>query len=147
MFLDALNDVPDIVMEFLEYHSTVRGHSDKTVFAYYTDLKILFRFLKKRRHLVPNDVPFNEIDILDIDIDFIKSIKIEELYRYQSFSPELSNSNASLSAASRCRRTSTVKSFFNLFIVALKIFELIFVLIAKMGRIKPIFVCFHISHR
>ena len=48
MFLDALNDVPDIVMEFLEYHSTVRGHSDKTVFAYYTDLKILFRFLKKR---------------------------------------------------------------------------------------------------
>jgi len=113
MYLDQLNDVPDIVMEFLEYHSTVRGHSDKTVFAYYTDLKILFRFLKKRRHLVPADVPFNEIDIIDIDIDFIKSIKIEELYRYQSFSPEMTNSRASLSAASRCRRTSTVKSFFN----------------------------------
>ena len=113
MYLDQLNDVPDIVMEFLEYHSTVRGHSDKTVFAYYTDLKILFRFLKKRRHLVANDIPFNEIDIIDIDIDFIKSIKIEELYRYQSFSPEMTGSSASLSAASRCRRTSTVKSFFN----------------------------------
>lgn len=113
MYLDQLNDVPDIVMEFLEYHSTVRGHSDKTVFAYYTDLKILFRYLKKRRRLVSPDTPFNEIDIIDIDIDFIKSIKIEELYRYQSFSPEMSNSSSSLSAASRCRRTSTVKSFFN----------------------------------
>lgn len=113
MYLDQLNDVPDIVMEFLEYHSTVRGHSDKTVFAYYTDLKILFRYLKKRRHLVPSDTPFNEIDIIDVDIDFIKSIKIEELYRYQSFSPEIANSASSLSAASRCRRTSTVKSFFN----------------------------------
>ena len=110
MKLDAINDVPDIVMEFLEYHSTVRGHSDRTVTGYYHDLKILFRFLKLRRHIVPSDTPFQEIDITDVDLDFIKAIKIEELYRYQSFSPVSSHS---LSAASRCRRTSTVKSFFN----------------------------------
>lgn len=110
MNLDAINDVPDIVMEFLEYHSTVRGHSDLTVNGYYHDLKILFRYLKRRRHCVPNDIPFNEIDITDVGLDFIKQIKIEELYRYQSFSP---GGSASLSAASRCRRTSTVKSFFN----------------------------------
>ena len=48
MTLDQITDAPDILMEFLEYHSTVRGHSDKTVIAYYTDLKILFRFLKQR---------------------------------------------------------------------------------------------------
>lgn len=113
MNLDQINDVPDLVMEFLEYHSTVRGHSDKTVFAYYTDLKILFRYLKRRRRLVPYDTPFSEIDIIDVDIDFIKSIKIEELYRYQSFSPEMTDSSVSLSAASRCRRTSSVKSFYN----------------------------------
>lgn len=113
MNLDSINDVPDIVMEFLEYHSTVRGHSDKTVSSYYLDLKILFRFLKRRRHLVPSDMPFNEIDITDIDLDFIKSIRIEELYRYQSFSPEMMDTNRSLSAASRCRRTSSIKSFFN----------------------------------
>ena len=110
MNLDQINDVPDIVMEFLEYHSTVRGHSDLTVKSYYHDLKILFRFLKRRRHLVPIDTPFSEIDITDVNLDFIKDIRIEELYRYQSFSPEGLHS---LSAASRCRRTSTVKSFFN----------------------------------
>ena len=110
MRLDQINDVPDIVMEFLEYHSTVRGHSDRTVLAYYLDLKILLRFLKKRRRLVDPQTPFDEIDITDVDLDFIQAIKIEELYRYQSFSPE---SGQALSAASRCRRTSTVKSFFH----------------------------------
>ena len=104
-----INDAPDILMDFLEYHSTVRGHSDKTVLSYYTDLKILFRFLKIRRHLVEPGTPFNEIDISDVDIDFIEKTRIEELYRYQSFSPE---SKQALSAASRCRRTSSVKSFF-----------------------------------
>lgn len=113
MNIDEIRDAPDILMEFLEYHSTIRGHSDKTVAGYYLDLKILFRYLKRRRHLVPLDTPFNEIDISDIDIEFIKSIKIEELYRYQSFSPEMQGSNHALSAASRCRRTSSVKSFFN----------------------------------
>lgn len=113
MNLDQIHDAPDILMEFLEYHSTVRGHSDKTIMGYYLDLKILFRFLKRRRHLVDLQTPFNEIDITDIDIDFIKTIRIEELYRYQSFSPEMINSTNALSAASRCRRTSSVKSFFN----------------------------------
>lgn len=113
MNLDLIDDIPDIVREFLEYHSTVRGHSDKTVIAYYTDLKILFKYLKQRRRLVPRDVKFEDIDIIDVDLDFIKAIKLEELYRYQSFSPEYIDSDHMLSAASRCRRTSTVKSFFN----------------------------------
>ena len=89
MNLDQINDIPDILMEFLEYHSTVRGHSDRTVAAYYLDLKILFRYLKRRRHLVDPKTPFHEIDITDVDLDFIKAIRIEELYRYQSFSPEM----------------------------------------------------------
>ena len=110
MNLDQITDAPEILMDFLEYHSTVRGHSDKTIAGYYLDLKILFRYLKRRRKLVDADTPFNEIDISDIDLDFIKSIRIEELYRYQSFSPETTQA---LSASSRCRRTSSVKSFFN----------------------------------
>ena len=110
MNLDQINDIPNILMEFLEYHSTVRGHSDRTVAAYYMDLKILFRYLKRKRRLVSRDTPFQEIDITDVDLDFIQDTRIEELYGYQSFSPE---SGQALSAASRCRRTSSVKSFFN----------------------------------
>lgn len=112
MNVDSITDAPNILIEFLDYHSTVRGHSDKTVSAYYHDLKIFFRFLKRRRNAIPCDIPFDEIDITDIDIEFIKNTKIEELYRYQSFSPEFQGKNKSLAASSRCRRTSSVKSFF-----------------------------------
>ena len=112
MNLNEMNDIPELLVDFLEYHSTVRGHSDKTVLGYYTDLKILLRYLKIKRRLVDKNVPFNEIDITDVDVDFIKKTRIEELYGYQSFSPEFMNNNNSLSAASRCRRTSSCKSFF-----------------------------------
>ena len=123
MNLDTINDAPDILMEFLDYHSTVKGHSDKTINGYYLDLKILFRFIKFKRHLVDITKPFNEIDISDVDIEFIKSIKIEELYRYQSFSPQMLNSSNALSAASRCRRTSTVKSFYKYLTVKRRLLE------------------------
>ena len=113
MNINQIQDAPELLMDFLEYHSTVRGHSDKTVTGYYLDLKILFRYLKLRRHLIPADLPFQEIDISDVDLEFIKSIRIEELYRYQSFSPEMLDTPNALSAASRCRRTSSVKSFFH----------------------------------
>ena len=112
MNIYELDDIPEILRDFLEYHSTVKGHSDKTVVAYYTDLKILLRYLKRRRRLVSADVPFNEIDITDVDIDFLKQTRLEELYSYQSFSPEYIDTRNALSAASRCRRTSSVKSFF-----------------------------------
>lgn len=123
MNIDQISDIPDILREFLEYHSTVRGHSDRTVIAYYMDLKILLRYLKRRRHLVDPKTPFDEIDITDVDLDFIKATRIEELYRYQSFSPEMENSTTSLSAASRCRRTSSVKSFFKYLTVKRHFFE------------------------
>ena len=113
MNIYELDDIPEILRDFLEYHSTVKGHSDKTVVAYYTDLKILLRYLKRRRRLVSADVPFNEIDITDVDIDFLKQTRLEELYSYQSFSPEYIDTRNALSAASRCRRTSSVKSFFS----------------------------------
>ena len=71
MNLNQITDAPDILMEFLDYHSTVRGHSDRTVIAYYTDLKILFRYLKLRRHLIPRSVPFHEIDITETSNNII----------------------------------------------------------------------------
>ncbi len=123
MNLDMISDAPDILMEFLEYHSTVKGHSDKTITGYYLDLKILFRFIKRKRHLVSIETPFNEINISDIDLEFIKSIKIEELYRYQSFSPQNLNSINALSAASRCRRTSSVKSFYKYLTIKRRLIE------------------------
>ena len=85
MNLDQITDAPDILMEYLEYHSSVRGHSDLTVSGYYHDLKILFRFLKLRRHLVPKNTSFNEIDITDVDIDFINILNKDEVLSWNVY--------------------------------------------------------------
>ena len=67
MNLDQINDVPDIVMEFLEYHSTVRGHSDRTVAGYYLAEVILFSNWKTP--LV--SVPFNAAQGIGSAVVFI----------------------------------------------------------------------------
>ena len=33
MNIYELDDIPELLRDFLEYHSTVKGHSDKTVVA------------------------------------------------------------------------------------------------------------------
>lgn len=106
--LDYRIDAPDILCDFLSYHETVRGHSKKTVDEYYLDLRTMFRYLKRRKGLVADDVPFDEIPIRDIDLDFITKITLNDIYDYLTF---LSRERG-LNAASRARKVSTIRSFF-----------------------------------
>ncbi len=106
--LDYRIDAPDILCDFLSYHETVRGHSEKTVDEYYLDLRTMFRYLKLRKGLVADDMPFDEIPIRDIDMDFIAKITLNDIYDYLSF---LSRERM-LNAASRARKVSTIRSFF-----------------------------------
>lgn len=72
------------------------------------DLRSRFRYLKLRKGLVPDDVPFDEISIRDIDIQFITDITLNDIYDYLTF---LSRERG-LNAASRARKVSTIRSFF-----------------------------------
>lgn len=106
--LDYRIDAPDILCDFLSYHETVRGHSEKTVDEYYLDLRTMFRYLKLRKGLVPDDTPFDDIPIRDIDLSFINKITLSDIYDFLSY---LSRERM-LNAASRARKVSTVRSFF-----------------------------------
>ena len=106
--LDYRIDAPDILCDFLSYHETVRGHSAKTVDEYYLDLRTMFRYLKLRKGMVADDMPFDEIPIRDIKMDFIEKITLNDIYDYLSF---LSRERG-LNAASRARKVSTIRSFF-----------------------------------
>jgi hypothetical protein len=55
----------------------MKGRSDNTIDEYRNDLIMFFRFIKKTRSH-ENEV----LDINDIDIDFIKSISIHEMYYF-----------------------------------------------------------------
>lgn len=100
------SDAPPIVSQFLSYHETIRGHSKKTADEYFYDLRLFFRFLKLHRRLA--DGEFDEIAIDDVDIGFVKSINLQDVYAFMSF---LSRERG-LQQAARARKVATIRSFF-----------------------------------
>ena len=66
--INALTDCPEILKRFLVYLQTIKGKSPKTVYEYFLDIRMFFRFIKRNRGLVSTDVPFDEINISDVDI-------------------------------------------------------------------------------
>ena len=116
---DYRTQSPRILLDFLVYHETIRGHSKNTVNEYFLDLRNFFRFLKVSRNLVPRDTELDEIDIMDVDIPFVQKVTLIEVYEYLAFlsRDRVRNKNAEdvqygLSATSRARKISSIRSFF-----------------------------------
>lgn len=118
--IDYRTEAPQILLDFLSYHETVKGHSRLTVDEYFLDLRNFFRYLKQIRDPALADVPMDEISILDVDLDLISSVTLTDIYGYLTYlsrdriqhqnSP---NSNYGLNAASRARKVATLRSFYN----------------------------------
>ena len=83
--MDYRTEAPEIIKSFLIYHETIKGHSSKTVEEYYLDLRTFFRYMKIVRGLVSRDTELEDIDIHDIDLDFVKSITVSDAYEYLAF--------------------------------------------------------------
>ena len=75
-------DAPRVLRDFLTYISTIRGKSAKTAHEYYLDLRLFFRVLKHNKGAVDKNLPLDEIDISDIDLDFIRDITLSDTYDY-----------------------------------------------------------------
>ena len=114
------NNCFEYLKKYLDYMWVVKGKSENTINEYYTDLRTLFRFLKVRKNLVDKDIEFDKIMIDDIDLDFIKSISLEDLYEFMGFA---SNSRKN-STTTRARKTSSIKNFFNYLDVKIHVLEI-----------------------
>lgn len=117
--MDYRTDSPTILRNFLVYHHTIQGHSKKTVDEYFLDLRNFFRYIKLEKQGFPTDTPLDTIDIMDVDLDFVKTIQLTDVYSYMSYlSNERTtqrndpNSTKGLSSASRARKIATIRSFF-----------------------------------
>ncbi len=100
--------LPELVRSFVNYQLTVKNKSQLTVLEYASDLRTFFRFLKQQRSAEVRSVPFNEIDISDINEDFIKTIKIGDIYSFLAFC----QMNLANSPKTRARKVSSVRMFF-----------------------------------
>lgn len=100
---------PEIISEYLRYLSVVKGKSENTINEYYLDLRTFFRYLKKHRGIVPDDVPFDEITISDVTLDLVKSVTLDDAYKFMYFiQTERGNS-----PTTRSRKVSSLSSYFN----------------------------------
>lgn len=108
MSIPDLSAMPPILSEFIGYILTIRGKSEKTATEYYLDLRTFFRFLKQKRGLVPSSVPFEDISIEDVDLEFVKSIKLTDAYEFLTYcSAQRGNQ-----AASRARKCCAIRNYF-----------------------------------
>lgn len=120
MSLDYRSQSPQILLDFLAYHETIKAHSQRTVDEYFLDLRNFFRYLKQVRNPALQNVPLDEISIMDVDLTLVRSITLTDIYGYMSYlsrdriiHQNSENSNKGISAASRARKLATIRSFFN----------------------------------
>jgi len=104
-----MDTAPIIIRDFLNYILTIKGKSENTVQEYFYDLRLFFRFMKQYKNLIDDSIDFDDIDISDINIEFIESITLSDLYEFMSFlSRERDNKSSS-----RARKVASIKSFYN----------------------------------
>jgi integrase/recombinase XerD len=112
-------EMPDILKDYLNYLFTIKGKSKNTILVYFYDLRIFFKFIKKHYKLINDNVEFDDIDILDIDVEIIKRITLSDLYSYISY---VSTKRDNMPQA-RARKVASLKSFFKYLVNKSKILE------------------------
>lgn len=123
-------DCPQILREFLIYHENIKGQSQLTISEYYLDLRMFLRFIKLMRNDMPITTRLDDIDIKDIDIKFIQEIDTSDIFDFLSYlandrtaNPDSAAPEYGISASSRARKLSAVKSFYKYLTVRTKQLE------------------------
>ena len=125
--MQKYSDCPNILRDFLTYHETIKGQSQKTISEYYLDLRMFLRFLKQMRHDMPVHTPLEDIPINDVDLAFLGSVTTSEVFDFLSYlasdrplNPDSPAPDYGVSASTRARKLSAIKSFYKYLTVRTK---------------------------
>lgn len=116
--MSSYNDCPEFLRSFLNYHSTVKGHSRLTTDEYYLDLRTFLRFLMQHKGYVPKEQDFDDIDIRGADLELIKDVTLLDVYDFLDFlstvrkAPNLRDQRRGMAASSRARKVTAIRSFY-----------------------------------
>ena len=104
---------PEVLKEFIFYSETIKGLAARSVRGNYIDLQLFFKFIiQKRNNSIDNDT-INEVDISNIDIDFISKITQSDILEFLYFLKSARKNEKS----SRARKLSSIKSFFKYYTI------------------------------
>lgn len=101
--------LPQLVQDYLTYVEAIKGHSSLSVLEYASDLRTYFRFMVKHKGLFPADIPDNELDLTVVDINFIKTITLNDTYTFLIYCKNERRNNE----ATRARRVVAIRRFFS----------------------------------
>ncbi len=121
-------DCPPILRDFLTYHETIKGQSPRTISEYHLDLRMFLRFIRLMRNNMPIHMRLDDIDIRDVDLDFIRSITTSEVLDFLSYlandrtpNPDAPVPDYGISPSARARKLSSIKSFYKYLTVRTKL--------------------------
>ena len=117
--MQRYSDCPPILREFLTYHETIKGQSQRTIAEYYLDLRMFLRFIKLMRNEMPIDTRLEDIPIRDVNLAFVGSVTTSEVFDFLSYlandrtaNPDAPVPEYGIEAAARARKLSAIKSFY-----------------------------------
>lgn len=120
-------DCPQILREFLTYHETIKGQSQLTISEYALDLRMFLRFVRLMRSEMSMKTPLDDIPIKDIDLNFIRDITTSDVFDFLSYlasdrevNPDSPAPDHGVSASTRARKLSAIKSFYKYLTVRTK---------------------------
>ena len=100
--------LPMPVQDYLLYLEAIKGHSELSVIEYASDLRTFFRYLAKEKNLYPPDTPDDQMDLRQINMEFIKTITLSDAYQFLIYCKN-QRGNAE---ATRARRVIAIRRFF-----------------------------------
>lgn len=106
---EDFDKLPNLVQEYLSYAEAIKGHSSLSVIEYASDLRTFFRFMVKHKGLYPESAPDDELDLTQIDIDFIKGITLNDAYAFLVYCKNVRKNNET----TRARRVVSIRRFFS----------------------------------
>ncbi len=101
--------LPQFLRDFASYKSMIQGCSEKTVGEYLLDLRTFLRYMISVKNNLPLDYEkMSEVDISNVEVDFLGSIKTDDIYEFFLF---LSNYRKN-SASAKSRKLSAIKALY-----------------------------------
>lgn len=96
------------LVDFLTYMNAVKGLANSTIHGYYTDILMLFRYLKAGKKSLEPEFELEKISVKDVDDEFIRNITSGDIHRFLSYTSIKRTNNTT----TRARKASSYRMFF-----------------------------------
>ena len=105
---EYLDDCPYYLSDFLTYLKVVRDRGERTIEAYYIDIRTFMRYLHIKHKAAKNE-EFADIMIGDTPLEWVESFSLNDAYVYLGYLSEQRKN----SVTTRARKCSALKQFYS----------------------------------